>query len=459
MNRRIVWIAVLVISVLLVGSALGAMNIPQTVKDISLPSFLIPDITSIELADEAVSISISGEYDGVAAWFSVEAAEGYDYIYVDLSPANGKLQGALPNADTYISYSFETVTVQRKTSEYTFEFSYNETGEFEYGTASSDSTKSEYSFGENGQIYTYSNWLEGFSAGYDDNGRLDGYSVENEDGLREEFDAQGQLIRSNAYDSKTGIQTTNYYSNGEWLGWMTYGNDGSSSRYMANGTLREQTIVNDDGTDSTAYYGADGALTKKNIRNLDGISETFDSEGVILSRYQYDEDNQGFFEQYENGAVVLREEYLNLPDGRSCIDTYERGVFTERIIRTDDTSEHYDAQGNMTLREVYTDNETLTYDGQGNLVERTVEDETGSKTYDGQGKLISFTVDSETMSISYNADNTILSLYYYQPLLDDVFYDHYGYEASEGKWYFNGNPYDGPAPVGLSKIELPQKAN
>jgi hypothetical protein len=267
---------------------------------------------------------------------------------------------------------------------------------------------------------------------YDEDGILNGYTVETTDG-EQEYNSKNELVCERSSDDNGNMTTLNY-EGGVMVSGTEYLTDGNRYMYDSQGILRKSATRDADGNAIYNIYDRNGNLNTHSRRTGNQYEE-YDAKGNLIGKSYYDEDSNTN-EVYKNGQLVHKSVSGKLPDGRSFTDDYENGVFTERTIEEEDGAYHYDAKGNYTGKTVYFGDEYEKYNAEGALTEYMVYSEQQGGVW-----------------LVYNHRNALMSLEYY----DRNFSDTYRYYAKEKVWYLNNVPYNGPVPVILKELKLAQE--
>lgn len=424
--KRLVWIILFVLTFLWSVAAFGAVSVPQTVGDLPVPSYTLPAISDIRFSSTTASFAISGDYSAASANFFVETPTGTQSVSVTFTPSGGRMTGSVADVLALgTDYYIGIITVENNTSDYSMQFDFYGEGNFQDGLITNNHLNEKFFINfESQHISLYQ--LDDLSAFYADDGSLRGYIVDHANGS-DQYSSDDELLVSIFNNPITGRNTTTLYESGAILAQYIREADGTQSNYDGNGTLRTYITQNPGNSTTALVYDVNGVLRNTRINN-GATQEWYDASGTLLSRSD-NSTGTGFYEEYRDGVLYLRNEYINSPDGWYT-DTYLNGVLVERTRDENGIEMHYDAAGNYTGK--------------------TVIDRYEEKTYNAQDKLIKTIINNGEYTITYDGKNNFLQLVYDDP----YFSDEYLYDAKAGVWYINGALYDGPAPMDLSDIQL-----
>ena len=432
MKKRVVWLAVLLVSLLLCGTALGTALPPQTAGEVPVPDHTVPVVTNVQISGNIVTMDVSGPFDQGGAIIYAITPSGRAQQYVIFTKVGdtlvGEITGLPPDAT---GWEMDTICVYMVGAPDAFSYFYYEPdGALQVYTVEDSATHARYFFSNAGRLTRY--YTGEMDVVYDQDGSLYMYRVETATG-QQQYNSQYQLVFEESTDPDTGTMTESSYENGVLMVRTVTHADNSQYEYDGQGTLRRSRIPGEGGTVTDNTYDVNGNLHSYVLRN--GYRyEQYDAAGNLVTVHNYDGTTYTY-EEFENGQVVYKSISGELPDGRDYDDIYENGVYTERIIYEEDGDYHYDAKGNYTGKTVYTG-------------------EFEYKTYDASGVLIEYSAYSDQQGgvwLTYNSRNVLLSLEYYEP----YFYNSYYYDAKEKVWYLNGVRYDGPVPIDIDELKLP----
>ena len=287
-----------------------------------------------------------------------------------------------------------------------------------------------YEEGELAMKQEYNNGIISKNTTYSD-GVIHGEKIYNEVGKmleRKSFDDQGNVTSNTTYeyDAKSNPTAINRYQNGvlqENQKWEYDAND--------NITLKEHYILGELISKEVSEYSSDNKRIKHYIYTQEGLvsseevdpatgecirkdysgeqvtrEEKFDSNGVQLYRYSYENGTLKYKEIFTNGKVTIYENYNN-----GVIMTHVEYEYNAEGSQSKRIESYYDDNGNLTVKVYYENNkrvlEECYEDGQVTSFEKYGYDSNGfqiSHEYYIGDKLISktdYTNDTEGNTIKY----------------------------------------------------------
>lgn len=410
MVRKLTWLVIVVLLMLLNGNALAAIPVPADTADFHIPSYTIPTVSSVEVSGNDISVDVEGNVDTI----SVSVGKSIDigqvtYENITLEYTGGKYHATVP----YAIYDYSTIKLSNTASSFKFNYYFDDESEL-YLVVCNDQNGGEIYFDDNGKVDYYTG--DHISAEYDENGHLEGYIIYADD-VTKCFDQTGTLKYDYSFpDSGVIIR-----------------------KYSPSGTILENIQAVDD-----KYF---------EIRNTNG-------EVVEQRSFGYDDEwFDGWCKRYENGVVVYSSESGFSEDNDTVWEKeYIKGEYAGQYIRytEDEKLEQYDAAGKLIAVTIPGDNETCIYDGEGNLTQRIVPNNKGNQTFDANGQLIKYEVVDGKTTYTYDANNNLLRLDYIEQeriTVADWYYPGiiFTYIPAEDQWYLNGNKFFGTPPVSFEK--------